>query len=46
MNEKCIATVLTAKQSVEDTIFNYSSKPSPWGRGGTYYQYDAVIRYK
>lgn len=46
MRERCVANVLCAKQSVEDTIYDYSSKPSPWGRGGTYYEFQAVIRAK
>lgn len=46
MNEKLVANIITAKQSVEDTISEYSSKPSPWGRGGTYYEGEYVMRVK
>lgn len=43
MNEKCVVTILSAKQSVNDTIYKYSSKPSPWGRGGTYVETNTIL---
>lgn len=43
MDEKCVVTILSAKQSASDTIYKYSSKPSPIGRGGTYIETNTLL---